>query len=435
MTDFNIRHISFWTASSFIVASMIGTGVFTSLGFQLVDIQSIFPLLMLWVVGGIVALCGALTYGELGSALPRSGGEYHLLRRILHPSIGFAAGIVSATVGFTAPSILAAIALGSYTKAVFPIFNQTIVACLVIVFFHVIHMKSIRWGTIFQDGSTAIKVGLLFIFIIFGFLTTNTQSISILPKPGDGAILISSSFAVSLVWVSYAYTGWNSVIYIAGEIQDSQKNISRTMLVATCFVMFMYVLLNYIFLNTAPLTDMVGKVDIGYISGVAIFGSAGAKVIALGISLLLLSTVSSYVYIGPRIMQIMGEDHKIISFLKVTNKNNIPINAFWLQLFISFVFIITSSFEQVLMYAGITLILTTTLTVISLFILRYKEPLLHRPYRVWGYPFTPLIYLIVNVWILFYSFQESQFESIIGIGILILSIVIYYIFDRKHASV
>ena len=177
------------------------------------------------------------------------------------------------------------------------------------------------------------------------------------------------------------------------------------------------------------------RVDIGYISGIAIFGSVGAKIVGLGISILLLSTVSSYVYIGPRIMQIMGEDHKFISFLNVTNKNNIPINAFFLQLAISFLFIITSSFEQVLMYAGITLIITTTLTVISLFILRYKEPYLDRPYKVWGYPFTPLIYLIVNVWILFYSFQHSQFESIIGIGIIIISIATHFIFDRKYTSV
>ena len=114
---------------------MIGTGVFTSLGFQLVDIQSIFPLLMLWVIGGIVACLGALVYSELGSALPRSGGEYHLLYRIIHPSIGFGAGIVSATVGFTAPAVLAAMALGSYLKAVFPMIDQTIVASIVIYFF------------------------------------------------------------------------------------------------------------------------------------------------------------------------------------------------------------------------------------------------------------------------------------------------------------
>ena len=412
---------------------MIGTGVFTSLGFQLVEIQSIFPLLMLWLIGGIVALCGALTYSELGSALPRSGGEYHLLHRIIHPSIGFAAGIVSATVGFTAPAVLAAMALGSYLKAVFPSLDQTIVASIVIVFFHAIHMKSIRWGTSFQGGSTAIKVGLLFVFIFFGFLTVNNhQSISIIPKPGDGSILLSSSFAVSLVWVSYAYTGWNSVIYIAGEVEDPQINLSKTMLFSTGFVMCIYILLNYIFLYTVPIADMVGQVDIGYISGIAIFGNTGAKIIGIGISILLLSTVSSYVYIGPRIMQIMGEDHKLLSFLKIKDNKNIPRNAFWLQLFLSFLFIFTASFEQVLMYAGITLIITTTLTVISLFILRYKEPLLDRPYRVWGYPFTPLIYLMVNVWILYYSFLESQIESFIGIGIVIFSIMIHYLITKKN---
>ena len=177
---------------------------------------------------------------------------------------------------------------------------------------------------------------------------------------------------------------------------------------------------------------MVGQVDIGYISGVAIFGNAGAKIIGIGISILLLSTVSSYVYIGPRIMQIMGEDHKLLSFLKIKDNKNIPRNAFWLQLFLSFLFIFTASFEQVLMYAGITLIITTTLTVISLFILRYKEPLLDRPYRVWGYPFTPLIYLMVNVWILYYSFLESQIESFIGIGIVIFSIMIHYLITKKN---
>ena len=428
------RHISVWTAASFVVASMIGTGVFTSLGFQLLDIQSVFPLIMLWVIGGIVALCGALTYSELGAALPRSGGEYHLLSRIIHPSVGFGAGIVSATVGFTAPAVLAAMALGSYLSAVFPGLNQTIVASLVLAGFHGLHMKSVKWGTFFQDSSTAVKIGLILVFIAFGFFSDVPQSISILPKPGDGALMLGSGFAVSLVWVSYAYTGWNSAVYIAGEIQDPKINISRSMVIATGFVMILYILLNYIFLYTAPMAAMAGRVDIGYISGVQIFGEIGAKVIGLGISILLLSTVSSYVYIGPRIMQIMGEDHSFLKFLKNRNTDDIPLNAFCVQLGLSFLFILTSSFEQVLMYAGISLIITTTLTVISLFVLRRKEPNLDRPYRVWGYPITPLVFLIVNVWILAYSIRETTFESFIGIGIITLSIGLYYLMSALNKS-
>ena len=413
---------------------MIGTGVFTSLGFQLLDIQSVFPLIMLWVIGGIVALCGALTYSELGAALPRSGGEYHLLSRIIHPSIGFGAGIVSATVGFTAPAVLAAMALGSYLSAVFPGLNQTIVASLVLMGFHGLHMKSVKWGTFFQDSATAVKIGLILVFIAFGFISDVSQPISILPKPGDGALMLSSGFAVSLVWVSYAYTGWNSAVYIAGEIQNPKINISRSILIATGFVMILYILLNYIFLYTAPMAAMVGRVDVGYISGVQIFGEIGAKLMGLGISILLLSTVSSYVYIGPRIMQIMGEDHSFLEFLKNRNTDDIPVNAFCVQLVLSFIFILTSSFEQVLMYAGISLIITTTLTVISLFILRRKEPKLDRPYRVWGYPMTPMVFLVVNVWIIAYSIQETRFESFIGIGIITLSIGLYYLMSVLNKS-
>ena len=406
---------------------MIGTGVFTSLGYQLVKIQSVFPLMMLWIVGGVVALCGTLVYSELGAALPRSGGEYHLLSRIIHPSIGFGAGIVSATVGFTAPAVLAAMALGSYLSAVIPGLDQTLIAAIVILGFHGLHMMSVTWGTKFQDGSTAIKIGLILIFIAFGLFMDAPQSISIWPKLGDGAVMLSSGFAVSLVWVSYAYTGWNSAVYVAGEIHDPKQNISRSMLMGTAFVMVLYILLNYVFLYSAPTDAIVGQVEVGYISGIRIFGKMGAKIIGIGISILLLSTVSSYVYIGPRIMQIMGEDHAFIGFLKEKNSDEIPLNAFWVQLGISFLFILKSSFEQVLMYAGISLIITTTLTVISLFILRINEPDLDRPYKVWAYPLTPMIYLIINCWILFYSFRESTFESMVGIGIITTSIALYYL--------
>ena len=185
------RHISMWTASSFVVASMIGTGVFTSLGFQLNDIQSVFPLIMLWVVGGIVALCGALSYSELGAALPRSGGEYHLLSRIIHPAIGFAGGFVSATVGFSAPAVLAAMALGKYLTAVFPSLEPIWVAFFMILLFHILHAFSLKWGTFFQGWSTAVKVGLIFIFIFTGFMVTSHQDISIFPKPGDMKLMMS----------------------------------------------------------------------------------------------------------------------------------------------------------------------------------------------------------------------------------------------------
>ena len=426
----NSRHLSIWTAASFVIASMIGTGVFTSLGYQLVDIQSIFPLIMLWVIGGVIALCGALTYSELATVYPRSGGEYHLLTIIVHPSLGFAAGIVSSTVGFAAPAVLAAMALGNYLSAVIPFSHPTIIALGTIIGIHLLHMLSIRWGIIFQDGFTLIKIGLILIFIIFGIFHDSPEQISIIPMPDDFKILISPEFAVSLVWVSYAYTGWNSVVYIAGEINNPKENISKSMILATVFVTALYLLLNYIFLYTTSIESMVGKVEVGYVAGLEIFGNIGAKVIGLGISILLLSTISSYVYIGPRIMQAMGEDYQALRVLGSKNNNGIPIKAFWVQLFISILFIFTSTFEQVLMYAGISLIVTTIFTVLSLFILRVKEPNINRPYMVLGFPITPLLYLIINGWILYYSFQRSFLESLIGCGIFLFGIILYYVLKK-----
>ena len=168
---------------------MIGTGVFTSLGYQLVDIQSIFPLIMLWVVGGIIALCGALSYSELATIYPRSGGEYHLLSIIIHPSIGFAAGIVSATVGFTAPSVLASMALGNYLSPLIPFIDPIIIALVVIISIHYLHMTNFRWGIIFQDSFTLVKIGLIIFFIIFGFFVENNEQISIIPVIGDIKII------------------------------------------------------------------------------------------------------------------------------------------------------------------------------------------------------------------------------------------------------
>ena len=405
---------------------MIGTGVFTSLGFQLNDLQSIFPLLMLWVIGGFIALFGALAYSELAAALPRSGGEYHLLSQSIHPSLGFAGGMVSATVGFSAQAVLAAMALGKYLSAVIPILDATIVATVSVIIFHLIHGQSIKIGTFIQDSTTLIKIGLIVLFIIMGLINPNPQDISILPQVGDIKLLFSSGFAISLVWVSYDYTGWNYSVYIAGEIVDPKVNIPKSLLLSTAIVMLLYLLLNYVFLYSTPISLMTNELEVGYIAGINIFGDVGANIVGLGISILLISTVSSYIFIGPRIMQVMGEDHGYLHFLSKKNDQGIPIVAFSVQLIICMIFILSSSFEQVLLYTGISLIISTTMTVLGLFVLRIRKPKLDRPYKVWGYPFTPAIFIILNIWILFYTFKTQPFESLIGFGIVIISIGLYF---------
>lgn len=293
---------------------MIGTGVFTSLGYQLVDINTAFPILLLWLIGGIISLFGAFSYSELASVFPRSGGEYSILSKVFHPAIGFVGGFVSSTIGFSAPAVLAAIALGKYAAAIFPQLNSTLIASVVIIFFNLVHSQTIKYGKLIQDWTTIGKVILIIFFIISGLLINSPQNISFLPVTNDGSLIINSSFAVSLVWVSYAYTGWNSTVYIAGEIKNPQKNIHYSLLISTAFVMILYILLNFIFLYSTPISEMKGMIEVGFIAGVQIFGEQGGKIVSGGIAILLLSTISSYVFIGPRITQVIGEDFTYLRF-------------------------------------------------------------------------------------------------------------------------
>src|SRR5216117_1327416 len=213
------RTIGFVTACSIVIANIIGTGIFTSLGFQLNDIQSGFALLMLWVIGGIVALCGALCYGELAAALPRSGGEYHFLSKIYHPALGFMAGFVSATVGFAAPVALAAMAFGKYFVGVFGVGSPVLLSFVVVWVVTAFHLGNLRVGSAFQNISTLVKLLLVGALIGAGLFIHSKQLISFLPAPGDTAWIFSGPFAVALVYVMYSYSGWNASSYIISEVK------------------------------------------------------------------------------------------------------------------------------------------------------------------------------------------------------------------------
>lgn len=424
-----ITKIGLLTAISLVIANMIGTGVFTSLGFQVSELPSVFPLLMLWVTGGVIALCGALSYGELGAALPRSGGEYHLLSRIFHPIIGYLSGWISATLGFAAPTALAAIALGKYTHAVIPQIHDVHLAAVVVVAITAIHASSIRIGSWFQNVATLFKVMLILVFIAAAVFAREHQNISALPTLGDLDLITSPGFAVSLIYVSYAYTGWNAAIYIVGEIRDPSRNLPKSLFTGTLIVLLLYVMLNYVFLYTVSLGDLAGKVEIGYLSASSIFGTMGGELMSLVIAVLLVSTVSAMVFVGPRISMTMGEDMPVLKALGKKSSRGIPVNAILFQMVVTLIFIYTSTFEQLLIYASFMLTLFTTLTVLGVIVLRFTQPTLIRPYRTWGYPLTPIIYLLLNTWIMVYVFIDKTQESLIGIGIALMGLVVY-IFDR-----
>src|SRR5205807_7563029 len=325
------KTISPLTATCIVVANMVGTGIFTSLGFQVGGLPSGFAIMAVWAVGGICAMCGALSYAELGAALPRSGGEYHFLREIYHPSIGFVAGWISATVGFAAPVAIAAMPFGTYLGEIFPGINPLLLGLGVVWITTLVLLWDLRLGSAFQIGSTFLKVALLIVIIVGGLSLSKAQPISFLPVKADGGLVISAPFAISLYWVMYAYSGWSASTYITNEIRDPARNIPLSVGFGTLLVAVLYIAMNAAFLRTTPIPEMIGKQQVALIAGTHIFGATGGKIMAALICLGLISTVSAMMWIGPRVTATMGEDLGALAWLARRSAKGIPTTAILAQ--------------------------------------------------------------------------------------------------------
>lgn len=414
------------TAAAVVVANMIGTGVFTSLGFQLLELESGFVLLMLWAVGGLAALCGALSYAELGAALPRSGGEYNFLSNIYHPVAGFISGWVSATVGFAAPTALAALTFGSYLSSVLPSLSAIWLATGVIVLLTVVHCTSHR-----ESGGTQRMLTLLKIALIAGFSALallwgdNPAPIAFSPRAGDGGLLLSGAFAVSLIYVNYAFSGWNAATYISGEVENPQRYLPAVLFASTALVALAYLLLNYVFLSVAPVEALRGRVEIGYVAAQYVFGAAGADIMGTILALLLVSTVSAMILAGPRVLHAMGEDYPLFRELGAVNRDGVPVRAIILQALFSLGFLWTSSFESILVLAGATMALNTFFAVMGVFVLRLRQPELPRPYRTFLFPLPPLVFLLITGWTLLYTVLQRPEEAWLCLGVIVSGAVFY----------
>ncbi len=417
--------VSLVTATAIVVADMVGVGVFTSLGFQVQDISSGFSLMLLWVVGGVAAMCGAISYAELASMFPRSSGEYNFLRRIYHPALGFLAGWLSGTVGFAAPVALAAMAFGVYFKSIAPDVPPLASGLAVIWLVSLVHLSGLRHISLFQNVWTAIKLALIVIFIVAGFMFGTRQPISFAPSADDFKHIVSAPFFISLVFVMYSYSGWNAATYIFGELRDPHRNLPRALFFGTAIVIVLYVALNAVFLFTTPASQMAGQLDVAMIAGVSIFGESGGRIVGMLICLGLISSISAMMWIGPRVTMTMGEDIPLLRFLAQRSRTGVPARAIMLQLVIATALLLTQSFEAVLDFIQFSLTLSSFLTVAGVIKLRMTAPDLKRPYRAWGYPATPLIFLTVMLFMMYYLIVNRPLQSFAGFAIMLAGLAVY----------
>ena len=405
------------------------------------------PILMisLWAVGGIIALCGALSYGELGAAMPGAGGEYLFLSKLYHPVFGFLSGWVSFTVGFSAPIAASAMGFSEYFCRALPALptmlsdagimdpatTKKMLSVIVILVFTLIHYRGLKSGSRLQNLLTSLKVGLIVLLITAGFLSfkgsfTNFQ---------DGEVMVSGlpgwkTIGLSLMWIMFAYSGWNAATYLGAEIKNPSKTLPLSLIYGTGIVMFLYICINVLFIYAIKPEEMKGVVAVGGLAMGNLFGKSADTLFSLLISFALFSSISALIIIGPRVYYSMAQDGLFFkSVAKVHPKFNVPSNSIILQCILAVILTLSGTFEQLLTYMGFALGIFPLLAVFGVFILRKNGS---NSTKLRGYPFVQIIYILAGIMILVLSFLERPKESSIAIITVLIGIPAYYIFKRTN---
>lgn len=422
------KKISAYTGMSIVIANMIGTGAFTSLGFQLEGITNTSVILTLWVLGGILALSGAFSYAEVGTVIKKSGGEFSFLSRIYHPVVGYLSGWISLTVGFAAPIALAAIAFIAYIPL--PILHPKITSIILIAIVTLIHSFSLKSSSTFQNIATLFKVLLVVVIIAIGFILPEGKENAINFQTSYFDELFSTFFAISLIYVSYSYSGWNAAAYITEEFKEPRKSLPIALIGGTLVVTILYTFLQYVFLKHVPLSELTGMLEVGKLAVEHMLGNRMGGLFGAAISLLLISSISAMVWVGPRVTASMAQEYRLWNFFR-TGNNKIPVKALWFQFLISGILLVSGTFEQIMVYCGILLSLSSLLVVIGTFILRHKMREQDKTsFRSPFFPFFQIFFIVVSLWMISFAFINSPLESTLGLLNILVGLLTYWI-DRK----
>jgi APA family basic amino acid/polyamine antiporter len=456
------RQLGFSITAAIVISNMIGTGVFTTTGLQAHDLHDPATILIAWVVGGVLALCGAAAYAELGAMMPRAGGEYVYLSEAYHPAVGFLSGWVSLTAGFSVPIAASALAFAIYLAKLVPGLESSsawltanldisdhhlvaivlgakeAVAIVLIVVVTALHAVDTKIGGRVQAAFTAAKVLLIVGFVGFGLTVGHGDWHNLAPRSGGLANLTTPAFAMALMSVSFSYSGWNAAGYVAGEVVRPERTLPRALLAGTGVVMTLYVLLNLVFLYAVPadrLAGPAGRVDpvieVGDAAARQLFGDRAGDLVTAVIALALISAVSAMVMAGPRIYAAMAASRALPEPLGRHNRRGVPTLAVVTQGVLGVAFVVVGDLGQLIRFAGFTLAIFAALTVGALFVLRGRG--YRAPYRTLGYPLTPLLFIALSGWIAYVQIKEHFWESIVVVAVLAIGGGLYAVFGRGGA--
>lgn len=426
--DWEERRLGLPSASALVVANMIGAGLFTTSGFALADLGEPRWVVLAWVVGGGVAVCGALAYGGIASRIPVSGGEAIYLARTVHPVLGFMAGWLSALAGFAAPIAAAALALEAYLgTALGGSVPRRLTGATVIGAAALLHALRPRLGTSSLTGLVVLKLVLLLGFLGWGA----AESLSGAPVPRTTVALDWSVFAVTLVWISFSYSGWNGAIYLAGEIREPERNLRRALVVPTIGVSLLYVATNALFVHAGPVEALAGRADIGAAAAGMLGGRAAERAVAFVVCLALLSSISVMVLSGPRVLAQLARDGMLPAAL--ARGRVAPSRAIAFQALLAIAIVFVADLAELIATLGFALGLSAAGTVAVAALLRQREG----PERVPipGHPFVPLAFIGFTLWGSMFLVLRSPGRAAVGTALLLAGIPAWWIARRARPRV
>lgn len=440
------RRLGLFSLTNIVIANMIGAGIFTTSGLLMGDLKSPLVMLLLWVAGGVIALCGALSYAELGVAMPHAGGEYVFLSKLYHPVLGFLSGWVSFIVGFSAPIAASSLGFSEYFFRAFPdllfwngsagFFSAELAmkvsAIIVVALFTFIHLKGIEFGARVQNYLTILKVGLVVGLVALGFTLGKGNSGNLFQ--GEPFIFDFDGWktiGLSLMWIMFAYSGWNASTYIGSEIKNPATNLPRSLLFGTGIVMLLYFALNLLFVYAVSPAEMEGVISIGGLAAGNLFGQRVETLFSVLISFALFSSLSAFIILGPRVYYSMAKDGYFFrSLSEIHHKSGVPAKAIILQGCLAAIMVLSGTFDQILTYMGFSLGIFPLFAVMGVFKLRQQNTKLRFP----GYPLAQIFYLLTGLFMLSLAFLERPTESSIALLTVLIGIPAFLIFKRTNSG-
>jgi APA family basic amino acid/polyamine antiporter len=423
------------TSTYVVIASMVGTGILVSPGYMMASLGNYPVIFALWALGGLLAVCGALCVAELAAALPHAGGEYVYLREAYGPMPAFLSGWTSFFVGFSAPLAVAAYVAAMYLLTPFgstgedATYTLKITAAIIIAAITLPNLIAHRHSAWTQNLTTVVKFGLFVVLVVAAFLSGRGR----LAQLGEGRPINQVEFGTAvtqLFYVMFAYSGWNAASYLAGEVKNPSRVLPRSLLLGTALVVGLYLALNLVFAYAVPLADVTFENNnaerVPQLAVENLFGPGAANVFSVALGLTFLATVSAFIITGPRIYYAMATHGLFPSIAARTNARGVPTWATLLQSGCALVILFVTDFRNLYQYAAVGLSLFALLFIAAVYVLRWRQPEMERPFRVPGYPVVPAIFMIVTLFMAIFAFKQWPKPSLYSLGSIVLGIPVYY---------